>query len=255
MYHRIESQRCPVSDPRERPWAVALSDFTGQIDRLREWGCVGVSMREIHATLAAGRVVPAEWVAITFDDGNLSDHEHALPLLVQRGFRATFFVCGERVDRPGGLTPAMIRSMHAAGMQIGSHAMTHRFLTRLSAAEEAAEVGRSRELLESLVGGPVDHFAPPGGRWSRRTARSLRLAGYAAVSTSTYGFNDAATPRFAYRRLPVTRSTRPGVFGAMVRAERRRLWPGYFRAGAVALARGVLGEGVYARVRSARAER
>jgi peptidoglycan/xylan/chitin deacetylase (PgdA/CDA1 family) len=252
MYHRIESPGCPVTAPEERPWAVALADFARQLDRLREWGRVGVSMDDVHRRLAAGGVVPAEWVALTFDDGNRSDHEHALPLLAERGFRATFFVCGERVDRPGGLAAAMIREMHAAGMHIGSHAMTHRFLTRLAAQEEVDEVRRSRALLESIVADRVDHFAPPGGRWSRRTAHSLAQAGYAAVSTSAYGFNDDASVRFAYRRLPVVRSTPPGQFRAMVCAERGRLWPGYLRAGSLGLARRVLGEGAYGRARAVR---
>jgi peptidoglycan/xylan/chitin deacetylase (PgdA/CDA1 family) len=224
------------------------------MDQLRDWGKVGVSMDDVHRRLSSGGVIPPEWVAITFDDGNASDHEHALALLVQRGFRATFFVCGERVDRAGGLTPAMIRSVHAAGMHIGSHAMTHRFLTQLPAAEEASELSRSKQLLESITGAAVDHFAPPGGRWSVRTARALEATGYVAVSTSAYGLNDSASPRFAYRRLPVVRSTSPARFEAMVRAQRRRLWPGYVRSASVGLARRVLGEGRYPRAGVVRAE-
>jgi peptidoglycan/xylan/chitin deacetylase (PgdA/CDA1 family) len=59
--------------------------------------------------------------------------------------------------------------MHDAGMHIGSHAMTHRFLTTLSGPEEEEELARSQALLQEIVVEPVDHFAPPGGRWSQRT--------------------------------------------------------------------------------------
>jgi peptidoglycan/xylan/chitin deacetylase (PgdA/CDA1 family) len=255
MYHRLESDRCPVARAEERPWAITASEFDRQMDRLRELGRVGVSMDDVHRALAAGGAVPPEWVALTFDDGNRSDHEHALPALAGRGFRATFFVCVERVGEADGLSRAMVRELHGAGMHIGSHAMTHRFLTALSASEEEAELLGSREFLETVVSAPVEHFAPPGGRWSSRTEQALRRAGYTAVATSRYGFNAAATPCFAYRRLPVVRSTGPGRFDAMVRAERGRLWSGYVRAGTLGLARHMLGEAAYRRARTVRAGR
>jgi len=191
-------------------------------------------------------------VAITFDDGNRSDHDHALPMLAARGFRATFFVCGKRTGESGELPPARVRAMHDAGMHIGSHAMTHRFMTALSAGDEARELHESKELLESIIGARVDHFAPPGGRWSPRTARALAAAGFVAVSTSKFGFNDAAGARFAYRRLPVVRSTGAARFDAMILGERRRLWSSYLRAEALGLARRVLGESGYGKARAMR---
>jgi peptidoglycan/xylan/chitin deacetylase (PgdA/CDA1 family) len=130
--------------------------------------------------------------------------------------------------------------------------MTHRFLTTLPAAEEAAELRESRALLESITGAPVTHFAPPGGRWSSRTAEALRAAGYAAVSSSAFGFNDTRGARFAYRRLPVMRDTPDAIFDAMVLTRPARLWPAYARAGALGLARGVLGESLYGRARRLR---
>lgn len=252
MYHRILSDRCPVPDPEERPWAVTLEAFGWQMGHLRETGRVGVAMGRVHATLAAGGRIPAEWVAITFDDGNASDHAHAFPLLAEHGFQATFFVCGARVDAPGGLTRAALREMHAAGMHLGSHGMTHRFLTTLDGDAERDELVRSRGLLEDIVGAAVDHFAPPGGRWSRRTEGTLRALAFAAVSTSAFGYNDAARPRFAYRRIPIVRGTLPGRFSAVARGARVPLLSAYARATALHAARGLLGERAYARVRSAR---
>jgi peptidoglycan/xylan/chitin deacetylase (PgdA/CDA1 family) len=222
------------------------------MDRLCELGRTGVSMDQVHRELEAGRAIPEQWVAITFDDGNRSDFEHALPVLAERGFRATFFICGERVGDPGGLSPDMVRTMHSAGMHVGSHAMTHRFMSSLAATEEEQELRRSRELLETIVTAPVVHFAPPGGRWSRRTAQALERAGFSAVSTSRYGFNAVAGRRVVYRRLPVVRSTSAAVFDAMVRTQRWRLVPGYARAEALRLARHMLGEKAYGHARTAR---
>jgi peptidoglycan/xylan/chitin deacetylase (PgdA/CDA1 family) len=239
----------PVADPTERPWAVSIEAFENQIDRLAASGRVAVSMAQAHDALVAGRGVPRSWVALTFDDGNESDHAHALPVLARHGFAASFFVCGNRVGARGGLEPAMIRAMSDAGMHIGSHAMTHRFLTTLSARDEEDELVRSKEILQGIVGTPVDHFAPPGGRWSKRTAATLRRLSYHAVSSSAFGYNDARAPKFAYRRIPIVEATAPAYFDAIVAGARWRLVSGYVRAGSVGLVRRALGETAYARLR------
>jgi peptidoglycan/xylan/chitin deacetylase (PgdA/CDA1 family) len=252
MYHRILSDRHPAPDPEERPWAVTAEAFSLQMERLADGGRIGVSMDQVHEALTAGRHIPAQWVAITFDDGNESDHAEALPVLADSGFRATFFVCGARVDAPGGLSRAALREMHDAGMHIGSHAMTHRFLTTLDGVAERDELARSRDLLESVVGARVDHFAPPGGRWSARTERTLRDLSFCAVSTSVFGYNDAARVRFAYRRIPVVLATTIDRFEAVARGSRTPLLPAYARAAVLSAVRGALGERAYARVRAAR---
>ena len=252
MYHRLHSSRVPVTDPTERPWAVSAAEFEWQVGRLAQAGRTGVSMRDAHAALSAAGRVPPAWVVLTFDDGNESDHAHALPILASRGFRATFFVCGHRVGARGGLERSMIKDMHDAGMHIGSHAMTHRFLTTLSGAEEEEELARSQALLQEIVIEPIDHFAPPGGRWSRRTEATLRRLSYRAVSTSSFGFNDAGTVKFAYRRIPVVEATSRARFDDIVAGARVRLLSGYARAGAVGFVRRALGESVYARLRGYR---
>jgi peptidoglycan/xylan/chitin deacetylase (PgdA/CDA1 family) len=248
MYHRLESGACPVPAPEERAWAIPVEVFEAHMRRLAEGGRTGVSMDQIHRRLAAGEAVPAGWVGITFDDGNASDYRHALPILVAHGFRATFFVCGERVDVE--LPGAHLREMRAAGMQVGSHAMTHRFMTTLNAADEERELVQSRAMLEQVTGEPVVHFAPPGGRWSDRTRAALKRAGYVAVSTSRYGFNGSDSAKFAYCRLPVTRATSLDTFDAMTTATRHKLWRGYTRAAVLGVARRVLGESNYGRARA-----
>lgn len=248
MYHRLESATCPVDSEEERSWAVPVPVFERHMAHLRSGGRLGVSMDRIHRTLACGEPVPSQWVGITFDDGNASDYHHALPVLSGHGFHATFFVCGERIDAE--LPVENVRALHAAGMHVGSHAMRHRFMTTLNAAEEDSELVDSRARLEAVIGAPVVHFAPPGGRWSARTRRALERAGYEAVSTSHYGFNSSHRVSFAYSRLPVVRATSMDMFDAMISGARHRLWRGYGRARSLHFARLVMGESVYGRARS-----
>lgn len=126
-------------------------------------------------------------VHVTFDDGNASDLEHALPALRERGLRATFFVVAGRIGQPGFLDEGAIRTLAGAGMTIGCHGMRHRPWRELDDRELCREHVDARRLLEELVERPVDEAACPFGSYDRRVLRSLRRAGYRTVYTSDRG--------------------------------------------------------------------
>lgn len=251
MYHRIASGECPVDDPEEVRYAVDLDVFRGQLDAIEGAGGRAVSMREVHDRLDGGGEIPHEWVAMTFDDGNRSDFVHAGPLLRERGFNATFYVCGSRVDAPGGLARDMISEMAAQGLHVASHGMTHRFLSTLDAGEEMAELEHSRDLLSGVTGVPVDHFSAPGGRYTRRTVAALQGLGYRAMATSDFGLNRSRGRRFRYRRIPIMRTTSLAQFDRIISARRGRLLPGYARAMVLRALKVALGERGYHRLRGA----
>ena len=135
---------------------AAPEEFRWQLDLVARSGLRGVSMRMAHGVLASGQRVPREWVVLTFDDGNRSDHEHARPLLLERGFNATFFVGTDRIEAEGGLSSGMLAQMAADGLDIGSHGMSHRFLSSLTGEEEREELEKSKAILERIPGVAVD---------------------------------------------------------------------------------------------------
>lgn len=252
MYHRIVSPVCPIpgGDVEEARYAVTLGEFEWQLNRMKDLGLRGVSMRTVHETLGAGDTVPANQVVLTFDDGNRSDFEHAGPLLDRFGFSATFFVGTDRIGVEGGLEPDMLRAMTGRGFEVGSHGVTHRFLTGLSPVEEESEMDGSKKILEEITGSAVTCFAPPGGRLGRRGVETLKRLGYRAACTSEFGFNDGAKIRFTYKRIPVTASTSRARFVDILGASRTKLLPLYLKTGTLRAARRLLGERAYGRLRS-----
>lgn len=105
-------------------------------------------------------------VCLTFDDGRLGAFEHALPMLAERGISATFFVVSGWVDegRPGVLSWDSCRALVEAGMQIGSHSVTHSRLANLDREAALAELTRSRLRIETKLGRDCKHFACPWGQ-------------------------------------------------------------------------------------------
>jgi peptidoglycan/xylan/chitin deacetylase (PgdA/CDA1 family) len=73
------------------------------------------------------------------------------------------------------------RTMHAAGMGIGSHTHTHQVLSQLSAKDQEQELSRSKEILEGELRAPVDTIAYPVGRsfcYTQETRAIARRVGY-----------------------------------------------------------------------------
>jgi peptidoglycan/xylan/chitin deacetylase (PgdA/CDA1 family) len=133
--------------------------------------------------LVAGR----DDVRLTFDDGNESDVDIALPALRERGLRATFFVVAGRIGKPGYLSPAGLDALAAAGMELGTHGMRHRRWRRLREAELHDELVAARALLERATGRDITRAACPFGSYDRRALRLLRRRGYERVYTSDCG--------------------------------------------------------------------
>jgi peptidoglycan/xylan/chitin deacetylase (PgdA/CDA1 family) len=126
-------------------------------------------------------------VRVTFDDGNDSDLEHALPALRRRGLTATFFLVAGRLGAPGFLDEGGIRTLVAAGMAIGSHGMHHRRWRGLDDRALAEELVDARRLLEDVAERPVTEAACPFGSYDRRVLHTLRHCGYRRVYTSDCG--------------------------------------------------------------------
>lgn len=123
-------------------------------------------------------------IAVSFDDGNVSDLEIGLRPLLQTDRSATFFVLAGRLDQPGSLSPDEVRTLHRQGMKIGSHGMDHVPWRHLSEREEERELTEARSVISDVVGLPITDAALPLGRYDRRTLGALRARGYQRVFSS-----------------------------------------------------------------------
>ena len=140
-------------------------------------------------------------IAITFDDGNMSDISIGMPALLERGLLATFFVCAGRIGQPGYLDAAAIRDLRDAGMRIGSHGWAHINWRTADDRTLDREVDQAREAIAEIVGRTVDEVAIPFGLYDRRVLRKLSSSGWKTVFTSDGGrapLNEWMIPRETY---------------------------------------------------------
>ena len=101
-------------------------------------------------------------VALTFDDGPGEATPLILDTLKASGVRATFFLCGQNVER----YPEIARRIAAEGHEIGNHTYSHPHLFWKSPGRIAWEITRAQDVIERVTGCRPAVFRPPFGvRW------------------------------------------------------------------------------------------
>ncbi len=146
---------------------------------------VWVSIAQFEEVLDAAVGRPD--VRITFDDGNASDVEIALPRLLRRGLKAQFFVPAGLLGEPGRLDKDGVRELCRAGMSIGSHGWAHRDWRRLAPEQVDEELVEASRLLNEITGEPVSRVSIPFGSYDRHVLRRLRQARVSRAYTSDGG--------------------------------------------------------------------
>jgi peptidoglycan/xylan/chitin deacetylase (PgdA/CDA1 family) len=125
----------------------------------------------------------ANRIALTFDDGPSSIYtKQILDILRSYGVKATFFVCGQNVER----CPEILRRVQAEGHTIGNHSYSHPYPFFRSRAFFAREIDLTQEAIERVTRERPRFFRPPFGmRWlglySVLNQRGLRLVSWSDV--------------------------------------------------------------------------
>lgn len=98
-------------------------------------------------------------IALTFDDGPSIYTERILDTLERCGARATFYVCGKRIDE----NKDTLKRAYDAGHEIGCHTWTHPRLPSLSRDEIHRELTDTNEAIRTVIGVIPKTFRPPYG--------------------------------------------------------------------------------------------
>jgi peptidoglycan/xylan/chitin deacetylase (PgdA/CDA1 family) len=149
----------------------------------------GFSTSLASADLTGGCTASAKGVCLTFDDAYECVFANAFPILHDHGFCASVFVIAGYVGRHNSwdvqlsrpvrhMNWQQLRTLAAAGWEIGSHSLSHRDLSSLPTKALLAEVVDSKACLEDHLGCPVRAFSYPFGVFSERVVEAVRNAGY-----------------------------------------------------------------------------
>ena len=99
------------------------------------------------------------------------------------------------------ITWEQARLMDGAGIEIGSHSVTHPILTNINDERLEAELRESRSRLEAKLDRKVELFCYPNGNYDARVKRAAEAAGYRSAVTIEAGLNRNRCDLLALRRV------------------------------------------------------
>jgi peptidoglycan/xylan/chitin deacetylase (PgdA/CDA1 family) len=218
-YHSLDDTGSVVS--------VSPAMFRRHLARLRAAGYAALPLCEALAWLEQPACADQRIVALTFDDGYASVHQHALPLLASYGWRATVFPVSDYVGQgnawrgqPLSIPPARLlswddlRTLASMGWEIGAHSRTHPDLTRLGDRALDDQVLGPKLALQDRLGEAVRAFAYPYGRYDARVQEHVQAV-YAAACTTKMGIAGQTSDRCALERIDMWYFSRAGLDGLL----------------------------------------
>ena len=218
MHDVVPEARRVTMPVGHRPYAIAPEEFRALLMAAAELQRRTVPAGQLPQELGGG------FWCLTFDDGAESDYTEVFPVLRELGMRATFFVVPTLVGTPGHVSWGQLRELVAAGMEVGSHSLTHPFMHALDAAGLRREFGESKRMIEDRLGCAVRSGSLPRGWEPPRYAEVLAELGYRVFCTSRVGWWRPGTAPLAVPRIAVRRGFRPEVFAALAAGEARVLF-------------------------------
>jgi peptidoglycan/xylan/chitin deacetylase (PgdA/CDA1 family) len=240
-YHAIADLS---DDPVLAEYGVPSRLFEAQLDALIGAGWSFVDLDATLAGLAGERALPRRALLLSFDDAYADLLEVAAPIMAERGLPGVVFaVAGQiggtnewdhkiRATTLDLLDADGLRAVAAQGIEVGSHTISHRPLTKVPVGDLEEEIAGAAERLERAGLPRPRVFSYPYGEWSPAIAEVARAAGYEASFTIEPGVVTGKADPQAVPRIEVQASDTPS------RLRRKLLsagWPAPLRDGLLRL--------------------
>ena len=201
MYHRIDD-KSKVSS-----LSVCPENFHRQIEFLKIHNYNVVKLEELP-DLMKKRKLPRRTIAITFDDGYENNYTCAYPVLKEFGIPATIFIVPALVGTEGYLTWDQIVEMSESGViSIGSHTMTHAWLSDLPEQKLDIEIFDSKRAIEGHLRKKVHSFSYPLGGFNSHVRDKVIKAGYRIAVATNPGKKYPKHDLFAMKRLRISKTS------------------------------------------------
>ncbi len=173
--------------------------------------------------------MPQVFVTTSWDDDDRSGLKLGELLSAYR-LPGTFYVPTGRLGRDSLFTASDLRTLSAAGFEIGGHTVTHAVLTELGSGQQAREISACKSTLQQILGREVTMFCYPKGRFNAQVMSEVQRSGFRGARGTQMLFCGETFHRFA---MPITLQAYPhsrsnyvrnlvriGAVGALLKSSR-----------------------------------
>lgn len=206
MYHNID---IPPKEAKLKSLYVKPNKFETQLKVLKKLGYNFVKTEDLENN-------PKKSILLTFDDGFKDFYDNAFPIIKKYNANAIVFI-------PAGLVGTFnqwdyeklnvrkklmnweeIKTIHKEGIEIGSHALTHPFLTKIPKEMAKTEIQDSKKILEDMLSKEITCFCYPYGDYNE-TIRDLVIeAGYKYAFTTKEGSLEQSDNFYEIKRVMIS---------------------------------------------------
>jgi len=203
MYHHIREYDV-ADDQIGTNLSVSANNFKEQLDYLKNNSYTTITFSDLIDFPV--KKLPDKPVIITLDDGYSDAYENAFKLLKSNRQIAVFYIISSFIDNPEYLSKENMVEISDAGMEIASHTVTHRNLTKLAPEDLKKEIINSKIALEEIVGRKIISFCYPAGKYDQIVSKEVINAGYLTATTTQMAVSNTSEDKFLIPRLRITPS-------------------------------------------------
>lgn len=196
-----------IGDEKTKALNLPTEEFEKEMQEIKDNGFTVIGMQDFLAWRRGEKAIPAKSALITIDDGWVTAHDNAWPILKKFNYPFTLFIYINYINTGGkSMTWDQLSEMRDAGVDIEPHTYSHSDLkkpgilvdktTAAVVAKDVAalgidgwlrkEVAGSKQELEKQLGIKANAFAYPFGIYDAKVREMVKEAGYEAAFT-VYG--------------------------------------------------------------------
>ncbi len=144
---------------------------------LKNQALVSTANKEYNGTIYAGDKNSNNISIMINVYWNTDELKQMLEILEAENIKTTFFVGAAWAKDE----PELLKTMIAAGHEIGNHGTNHKEHGKISYEKNLSEIQTCHELVKTLTGVQMELFAPPGGSYSSLTTKAAEFLGYKTI--------------------------------------------------------------------------
>ena len=195
-YHKVNNRT-------KDDYTVSTTAFAEQMDVLKADGYTTISVLDFLRAKKGKQKLPEKPVVVSFDDGYSDNYTEALPILEERGMKATVFMVTNDVGLPGYLSWDQLHEMEKRGVELGSHTANHLPLTNMTVEEARDEVQKSKLMMEWKGLKTIFVLSYPNGQYDKYLPDILKEEEYLAAVTGDAGLNTFQTNPYLLHRVNI----------------------------------------------------
>lgn len=209
MYHRVV-EAVPMKNSKFKIY-ITKDKLDWQLGNLKKRGFNFITFKDI-----SNGVEVKKPIILTFDDGYEDNYTNLLPLLKKNNAKAVIYCLANSSIEPDLLNERMgyqntslmsskqIKKCHDSKLvEIGSHGLSHSYLTGLTRQEVHDELKQSKDSIEKIIEDSVVSFAYPYGCYGKREKELACEIGYSFAVGISDGPIKMTDDYYGIRRISI----------------------------------------------------